>query len=137
MISMLRSILWIVAGAEAYDSWWGKTYFGCVVLVLCALLAIFCAINSILLRTLILSPSSGLRLKTSFFGVAMTKSIELSDINSVGFGLASQSSTPVLRLELRTQSARRKWIVLASRTTEQEVNAFLQDIETQGFQLRR
>jgi hypothetical protein len=140
LVSLLWSILWIVAGAQAYESWWGKTYFGFLFLVVCVLLAsfgTFLAINSALWRTLILSPSSGLRLRTSFFGVATNKSINLSDVNSFGFGLATHSFTPVLRLELRTSRARTKWVVLASRTTENEVNAFLQDIEAQGFQLPR
>jgi hypothetical protein len=138
LISLLWSILWVVAAAEAYESWWGQTYFGFLFLMVGLLLAsfgTFIAVNSVLWRTLILSPSSGLRLRTSFFGVATNKSINLSDVNSFGFGLATHSFTPVLRLELRTPSARTKWVVLASRTTEHEVNAFLQDIEAQGFQL--
>jgi hypothetical protein len=121
-------------------SWWGKTYFGFLFLVVCVLFAsfgTFLAVNSVLWRTLILSPLSGLRLRTSFFGVGTNKSISLRDVNSFGFGLATHSFTPVLRLELRTPSARTKWVVLASWTTQNEVSAFLQDIEAQGFQLPR
>jgi len=140
LISLLWSFIWTVAAARAYESSWGRTYLGYLFLVLCALLASFgtiLAVNSVLWRTLALSPSSELRLRTSFFGVGRNKSISLSDVNSFGFGLATHSLTPVLRLELRTPSARTKWVVLASMTSENEVNAFLRDIAAQGFQLSR
>ena len=140
LISLLWSILWIAAAAEAYQSWWGKTYFGFLFLVVCVLLASFgtvLAVKSVLWRTLILSPSSELRLRTSFFGLGRNRSIDLRDVISFGFGLASHSFTPVLKLELRTSGARTKWVVFASQTTEDEVSAFLRDIEAQGFQLQR
>jgi hypothetical protein len=54
-------------------------------------------------------------------------------VNSFGFGRAWHSFTPVLRLEIRTPSPRTKWVVLASGTSEHEVNAFLREIETRGF----
>jgi len=67
--------------------------------------------------------------------VGRNRSIDLRDVISFGFGLASHSLTPVLKLERQTSGARTKWVVLASQTKEGEVNAFLQDIEAQGFQL--
>ncbi len=88
LISSLSPILWMLAAAQAYGSWWGKTYLGFLFLVLCVLLASFgtvLAANSVLWRTLILSPSSGLQLRTSFLGVGTNRIINLSDVNSFGF----------------------------------------------------
>lgn len=137
-IFLLWSVLWIVGAAEAYQSWWGKTYLGFLFLLVCLLFASFgtlLAVKSVLWRTLVLSPSSELRLRTSFFGVGRNRSINLRDVISFGFGLTSHSFTPVLKLELRTSGTRTKWVVLASETSEDEVNAFLQEIEAQGFPL--
>jgi hypothetical protein len=139
LASSLWSILWLAATAAAYESWWGKTYFGFWFLFFCASfigLGIFNAVHAMLWRTLTLSPS-GLKLRSSFFGVAMTRSIELGSVSSFGLGRAGHSGIPVLRIELRTRATRTKWIVLASGITEAEVKAFLQDVEAQGFQLPR
>jgi hypothetical protein len=93
------------------------------------------AVNSVLSHTLILSSGPQLRLRVSFFGVSTTRLIDLNDVNGFGFGHFSHSLIPVLRLELRNPSGRNKWVVLARETTESEVDAFLQDIEAQGFLL--
>jgi hypothetical protein len=137
LASFLWSVLWLLAGFKAFDSWWGKTAFGFLFLLFCVLFAglgAVIAVHSVLWRTLILS-SSGLCLRSSFFGVAVRRSIELSNVSDFGFGYASHSLRPVLRLELRAPSGRSEWIVLASGTTEEEVSAFLRDTESQGFTL--
>lgn len=137
LISLLWSTLWLLTAISVRESWWGETYFAYLFLLFCTLFigfGVVLAVNSVLWRTLILS-ASGLRLRTSFFGVAISRTIDLSDVNNLGFGYASHSSIPTLRLELRTPNARTKWIVLASGTTENEVTAFLRDIEAKGFRL--
>ena len=58
-------------------------------------------LNAVLSYTLILSPAAGLRARTSFSGLATNRLIDLNDINSFGFGYASHSLIPVLRVELR------------------------------------
>jgi hypothetical protein len=100
--------------------------------LLCALLASLgavIAVNAVLPYTLILSPAAGLRVRTSFFGLATNRLIHLNYIKSFEFGYASHSLIPALRLELRNPRGRNQWIVVTKGTTEQEVNAFLQDIE--------
>jgi hypothetical protein len=137
-ISLVWSILWVLAAVKAYESAWGKNYLGFMSILFCAFVASLgavIAVNSVLSYALILSPLSGLRLRVSFFGLSTTRSIALSDVNSFGFGHFSHSLIPVLRLELRNPSGRNKWVVLARETTEREVDAFLQDIEGQGFLL--
>ena len=133
-------MLWVLAALKAYESGWIKNYFVLLSIPFCALLAglgIFNVVNSVLSHTLILSPSSALQLRASFFGLSTTRLINLSDVESFGFGHFSHSLIPVLKLELRTRGARNKWVVFARGTTEQEVEAFLQDIAAQGFRLPR
>ena len=137
-ISLSWSILWVLAAAKAYESGWGKSYFGFLFIPFCAFLAslgVVIAVNSVLSHTLILSPGPQLWLRVPFFGISRTRLIDLNDVNSFGFGHFSHSLIPVLRLELRNPSGRNKWVVLARETTESEVDAFLQDIEAQGFLL--
>jgi hypothetical protein len=139
-ISLLWSIVWVFAALKAYESGWTKNYFALLSIPFCALLAglgIFNVVSSVLSHTLILSPPSVLQLRASFFGLSTTRLINLSNVASFGFGHFSHSLIPVLKLELRTRSGRNKWVVLASGITEREVDAFLQDIEAQGFRLPR
>lgn len=137
-LSLLWVIVWLIAAFEASESWWGQTtgYFVILACVLYEILGMPIAVYSVLRRTLILSPS-GLGLRSSFFGIGTRRSINLSDVNNFGFGYPSHSRSAVLRLELRTSTARTKWIELARGTTEEEVKAFLNDIEAQGFRLPR
>lgn len=123
-----------------YKSEWGASAIAFVFLPLCASLACLgavIAVNAVLSYTLILSPSVGLRVRTSFFGLATTRLIHFDDINTFGFGYASHGLTPVLRLELRNARGRNEWIALAKGTTEREAHAFLNDAEAQGFRLPR
>jgi hypothetical protein len=138
-ISLLWTMIWTLAALKALSGW-EENYFIFMCIPFCALLAGLGAINvvnSALSHTLILSPPSELRVRSSFFGFSRTRSINLSDICSFGFGHFSHSLIPMLRLELRNPNGRSKWIEFARGTTEREVDAFLQDIETQGFQLPR
>jgi hypothetical protein len=138
-ISLLWSMIWALAAAKALSGW-NKSYFLFLCIPFCALLAglgAFNVVNSVLSHTLIVSPPSELRVRSSFFGLSKTRSISLSDIYSFGFGHFSHSLIPMLRLELRNPSGRSKWIEFARGTTEREVDAFLQDIKAQGFQLPR
>jgi hypothetical protein len=141
-ISLLWTMIWVWAAAKAL-SLWGGNYFIFLCIPFCALLAglgVFNVVNSILSHTLFLPSPSELRVRSSFFGLSKTRSINLSDICSFGFGHFSHSLTPMLRLELRNPRdprGRSKWIEFARGTTEREVAAFLQDIEAQGFRLPR
>jgi hypothetical protein len=132
-------MVWALATAKALSGW-DKNFFIFMAIPLCALLAglgLFNVLNSVLSHTLILSSPSELRVRSSFFGISNTRSINLSDIYSFGFGHFSHSLTPMLRLEVRNPSGRSKWIEFARGTTEREVDTFLQDIEAQGFRLPR
>lgn len=141
-VSLLWTMIWALAAAKALSGW-DKSYFIFLCIPFCALLAglgVFSVVNSVLSRTLILSSSSELRVRSSFFGLSKTRSINLSDICSFGFGHFSHSLTPMLRLEIRNPRdprGRSKWIAFALGTTEREVDAFLQDVEAQGFRLPR
>jgi hypothetical protein len=131
-------MVWALATAKALSGW-DKNFFIFLAIPLCALLAglgVFNVVNSVLSHTLILSSPSELRVRFSFC-ISKTRSINLSDIYSFGFGHFSHSLIPMLRLEVRNPSGRSKWIEFARGTTEREVDAFLQDIEAQGFQLPR
>lgn len=140
-ISLLWTMTWALAAAKALSAW-DKNYFIFLCIPFCALLAglgAFNVVNSLLSHTLTLSSPSELRVRSSFFGLSKTRSITLSDISSFGFGHFSHSLTPMLRLELRNprDPRRSKWIAFARGTTEREVDAFLQDVEAQGFRLPR
>lgn len=141
-ISLLWSMAWALATAKALSSL-DKSFFIFLCIPFCALLAglgVFNVVNSVLSHTLILSSPSELRVRSSFFGLSKTRSINLIDIYSFGFGSFSHSLTPMLRLELRNPRdprGRSKWIEFARGTTEREVDAFLRDIEAQGFRLPR
>jgi hypothetical protein len=136
---MLWTMIWALAAAKALSGW-DKNYFIFLCIPFCALLAglgVFNVVNSVLSHTLFLSSPSELRVRSSFFGLSKTRSVNLSDICSFGFGHFSHSLTPMLRLELRNPSGRTRWIEFARGITEKEVDAFLRDIEAQGFQLPR
>jgi hypothetical protein len=139
LISLLWTMVWALAVAKALSAWDGN-FFVLLSIPFCALFAALGAYNvvaSVLSHTLTLLPSE-LRVRSSFFGLSKTKSISLSDIESFGFGKASHSLRPVLRLVLRNPSGKRsKWIEFARGTTEREVDAFLVNIGAQGFQLPR
>jgi hypothetical protein len=129
-------LVWLVAAYVACKSWWGQTS-GFLVTVSCALLAslgMLAAVNSVLRSSLLLSPS-GLNLRSSFFGIATNKSINLSDVIDFGFGYPSHSRSAVLRLELRTPTVRTKWMELVRGVTGEDVKRFLPDIEAEGFRL--
>jgi hypothetical protein len=83
---------------------------------------------------ILLSPS-GLNLRSSFFGIATNKSINLSDVVDFGFGYPSHSRSAVLRLELQNPTVRTKWMELVRGITGENVNRFLRDIEAEGFRL--
>jgi hypothetical protein len=105
-ISLLWSMLWALAAAKAYESGWDKNYFVFLCIPFCALLAglgAFNVVNLVLSHKLILSPPSGQRLRSSFFGLSTTRFISLSDVHNFGFGHFSHSLIPVLKFEPGTR----------------------------------
>jgi hypothetical protein len=140
LVSLAWSIAWAAVALFVYRSWWAATYAGFMVYAVCALFCgfgFFLAFHALVVRTLILSSSAELGLETAFLGIARSKTIDPTDVIGFGFALASHSSAPVLRLELKTSGPRTKWIRFAGGITESEVNSFLQDIEAHGFRLPR
>jgi len=136
LFSLIWSILWFVIASRAYErlaiafSWF--LFF--LLTVLLASIGIFSAVRSVLSRTLTLMPS-GLRVRTSFFGIPISRFIDLPNVSAFGFAHLRHSRIGVLRLEERSIDSKTKWVILATGTCKDEVNAFLQDAGAQGFQL--
>jgi hypothetical protein len=85
-ISLLWSMIWALAAAKALSGW-NKNYviFLCIpFFALLAGLGVFNVVNSVLSHELILSSPSELRVRSAFFGLSKTRSINLSDICSFG-----------------------------------------------------
>lgn len=134
-LAFLWATFWVFVVMKSNELGWSRIF----IVPLCLLLAsigIYSAVRSVWWHTLIIS-SSDLSLRVSSQGISRTRTLNVSDIEGFGFGLFSHSLTPVLKLEVRTLSGINEWIVLASNTTEQEVEAFLQDVEAEGFNLSR
>jgi hypothetical protein len=137
LFSLLWTTVWVLAAVKAILAW-DRNFFIFLSIPFSALFAglgVYSVVASVLSHTLTLLPSE-LRVRSSFFGLSKTKLISRSDIESFGFGKAGHGLIPVLRLALRNPSGRRTpWTEFAQGTTEREVDAFLQNIEAQGFQL--
>jgi hypothetical protein len=140
LVSGLWTSVWVAAALSACHFHLGNTYAGFLGMLLSFLFAAVgtvIAVRSVLHHALTLLPA-GLRVRPTFLGIGRTRSWPLSAISHFGFGRAGHSLTPVLRLELRDESnpkRKPRWIVLATGTTEQEVDLFLKATENQGFQL--
>jgi hypothetical protein len=139
-IALLWSAVWLIVPVTVFETAWGNNGFGFVFILLGPLFAFFGLYKvyaALVARTLRLCPGTTLRIRTSFLGISKSRSIELGDVIQFGLGRAWTAMTPVLRLELRDPDPKKgtEWVFLVRRTTEKEVEAFLQDIKGQGFQL--
>jgi hypothetical protein len=133
------TIVWALAAAEALSAW-DRNAFAFFSIPFCALFAGFgayTAVSWVLSRTLIFSPPSEVRVRSSFLGLTRTKFFDVSEVIDFGFGYFGHSRRPVLRLVVRALTKRRttQWIVLAHATTERDVDAFINDVEAQGLLL--
>jgi hypothetical protein len=132
------SILCILLAHHAYQRLmlafsWFLLFLLAVVL---AGLGLYNAVRSVLSHELTLMPS-GLRLKTSLFGITRSRVINLHNVSAFGFAYLRHSRTPVFRLEEQRANLTTKWAILATGISNDEVNAFLVDAQVQGFQLAR
>jgi hypothetical protein len=135
------SVLCVLLAYHAYERL-GLAFFWFLLFLLAALLAglgVYNSIRSVLSHELTLMPS-GLRLKTSLFGIATSRMIDLHNISAFGFAYLRHSRIPVFRLEERRAkigTIGTKWAILATGISKDELNAFLTDAHAQGFQLTR
>ena len=139
LMTSLWTALWIVAPVEVLRSSWGFNPFSYSFLLLGAFFAFigaWSAVESLLTYKLTLYPSK-LRIRKSFFGFSRSRLIPVSDVARFGFGHLSHSSKSVLCLEIHTRTGKGKWFGIARGPTKQEVDEFLDVVETEGFRLPR
>jgi hypothetical protein len=139
LVCLVWTIVWALAAAKALSAW-DRNAFAFFSVPFCALLAGFgacTAVTWVLSHTLIFSPPSELRVRSSFLGLTRTRLFDRSEVIDFGFGYFGHSRRPVLRLEVRALTKRRttQWIVLAHAPTERDVDAFIHDVEAQGLVL--
>lgn len=133
-------MFWIAVPVIVLELGWGEAPLGIMSIAFGALfvsLGMWSAIGSFLSYTLILCPPSGLRVRTSFFGISRSRQYRVRDVVRFGFGNVSHSRTTVLSLETQTATGRGKWFGFAYGPTKQEVDDLLDDLEVHGFRLPR
>jgi hypothetical protein len=141
-VTLSLSFLVLLALFQIYGSRWRDTVVGFSFSMLGIFLAcVLCymAFHSILSRTISASLTH-VQVRSSWFGIAKTRSFPHEDVLQFGFGLFGHSLTPVLRLEVLDRGkykGRTEWICFATGTTEAEVNDFLRVAESRGFRLPR